>query len=262
MQVANFECKLAQAQLQRYLAGAAMSPDALTALEEHLLECSDCQAMLSQVNQPEAPAPTPAPFPDSPVQAPVAQTAAEPRKELTLRIPSLRGLIESAVGKTPGKGKTLALTAALAVMLVLMSTIAKDPTRLLGERANDGTPRTVASSVTEKPDTTTQPVHSAIKLEEKQFAPKPAAAPKPVTAAEPIATPTPVKAIAKPMSKAKQAAKPRASVRKSAQRIQRKPTPRAAVRTRARPAPTRTTQRPTPNSGGITIYDAEGNKIR
>ena len=43
MSVVELECQLAQAQLQRYLAGAGLEPDVKKGLEAHLTECEACR---------------------------------------------------------------------------------------------------------------------------------------------------------------------------------------------------------------------------
>jgi hypothetical protein len=44
MSVKNLECQIAKAQIGRYLAGDALSSEAVGQLEEHIAECDECQS--------------------------------------------------------------------------------------------------------------------------------------------------------------------------------------------------------------------------
>ncbi|RYG24519.1 hypothetical protein EON82_10465 [bacterium] len=48
MPVTDFECKIARGQIDRYLGGELLSPVALGGLEEHLAECAECKAIVSE----------------------------------------------------------------------------------------------------------------------------------------------------------------------------------------------------------------------
>src|SRR4051794_5108345 len=48
MQLQNFECQIAKAQIGRYLAGDALSDEAVHQLEEHIGKCADCKQNLAE----------------------------------------------------------------------------------------------------------------------------------------------------------------------------------------------------------------------
>lgn len=162
MQVKNIECQIAQAQLRRYLTGEELPNTIVTDLETHLRHCPECMAAAQTLRESlkgvlngkitgkpvaEAPASRPQPSVKAPTQA-LVKTPAD-----ILDQPDT----DFKPAKAPKKStmKTLAYSGALAVLLVLMSTVFKDPTTLFGPRANDSktdTPPAVASTA---PSTTT-----------------------------------------------------------------------------------------------------------
>jgi hypothetical protein len=48
MQVQNIECQIAKAQIGHYLAGAGLSEEAMSQLEEHISGCPECKAALAE----------------------------------------------------------------------------------------------------------------------------------------------------------------------------------------------------------------------
>ena len=48
MQLQNFECQIAKAQIGRYIAGDALSDEALTQLEAHVSKCAECRQNLAE----------------------------------------------------------------------------------------------------------------------------------------------------------------------------------------------------------------------
>ncbi|HVT11899.1 MAG TPA: zf-HC2 domain-containing protein [Fimbriimonadaceae bacterium] len=48
MQVQNFECQIAKAQIGRYVAGDRLSDEALEQLEAHITKCPDCKQSLAE----------------------------------------------------------------------------------------------------------------------------------------------------------------------------------------------------------------------
>lgn len=248
MELATFECKLAQLQLSRFQEGHPLSAEAIAALEEHLEACPLCQQSVAKKAEPapEAAAPTPT----------------EPVTEPNPVLPKL-AISKAILNAVPGRFRTLALAGLLGITLWAMSAISNDPTKLLGPRASalparDAAVREVASGVVVKPENKpmTEP-HLAIQLDQAKYtkpAPEPAqtSAPKPTAAsatAEPAAKPAAAPA-------AKPAAKPRVKPAAKARRA--KPVRRATT-TRRAPAPKPARK---PASSGIVIYDAEGKRIR
>lgn len=206
------------AQLKRYLNGSKLSDDALEALESHLVECPVCRlAVQAQKVNTE---------PVLPTQAVVQTPAPTVEKKSLLN----------------GHLKTLGLAIGLATVLVAMSMIANDPTKLFGDRLQDSkstskvNPNTpTAKRVESKPS---QPVKT-----EPVVGSAEASRPEPVKKPEPESTTPPVKPEPKspePTQQAKPAAKSKPRTR---------PTPR-------KPAP-----QPTSNASGIRVYDQNGNPI-
>jgi hypothetical protein len=102
MQVQNVECRLAQAQIARYLAGENLPDDTIQELERHLARCAGCREALAVRRQALVGSP-----------ARVAATAA-PRSAW---------------------GRTVAFSAALALVLVGMSFFPQLSAQLLGPKA-------------------------------------------------------------------------------------------------------------------------------
>ena len=156
MQVKNIECQIAQAQLRRYLTGEEMPNVIVTDLETHLRHCPECMSAAQTLREslksvlsgkitgkPEAPKQvlTPAALQDEVIT--LAETSSQ-------AVPIGRAVVQSPLNlldapdsdfrpkKAPRKSnlKTLLYTSALAALLVLMSTVFRDPTRLFGPRAS------------------------------------------------------------------------------------------------------------------------------
>jgi hypothetical protein len=138
MQVQSLECQLTQAQLKRYLAGQPMPEELLDQLERHLQSCPDClgeaKKMRSQMGGGVAAAEESKPSPMAAVMQQVRRAVERPTPATLLDPPGTDGMPPSLIEilKQP---KNLALSFALAIVLVLMSTVFRDPTGLLGARA-------------------------------------------------------------------------------------------------------------------------------
>lgn len=142
MPVQSIECLLTQAQIKRYLAGAEFSDELLAPLEIHLKACPDCMAEANRQRELLGGAPLEV------VHAVVASNGK------TNPISKLKGLFTSKappadpippIGENPYRDpisalrspKNLVMSAALAVVLVLMSTSMRNPTSVLGPRASE-----------------------------------------------------------------------------------------------------------------------------
>ncbi len=156
MAVKNLECQLAMAQLRRYLTGAALSDDALEALEQHLAECRDCQLEVAEKRQELAvknatvqpvhvATQSYAPQATIPTQAVVAipdntQVKAKPAKapavkeSIGMRLIQA-GLSQPWIEKIPGGARTFLLSTGLAGLLIAMSALAQNPRAWLGDTA-------------------------------------------------------------------------------------------------------------------------------
>ncbi|MEX2243461.1 MAG: hypothetical protein WD716_06395 [Fimbriimonadaceae bacterium] len=164
MQVKNIECQIAQAQLRRYLTGEEMPNNVVSELETHLKHCPECmdaaqtlreslKGVLSRkiAGKPEPKLPEPAP---RRTETPVVQRPAEPEEPAQAATHAVVQTPADILGQPDSdfkpanlkKGsnmKTLAYSGALALVLVLMSTVFKDPTMLFGPRASSIVPDTL-----------------------------------------------------------------------------------------------------------------------
>lgn len=238
MSVQNVECQIAQAQIGRYLTGGALSPEALEQLEGHIGECAACTEMLRQrreglqamlggqaaVEADPARRPTrPEPHP-----APTASLVGRLREQL----------IQAATAPAPDREgapdrrsflRPLALSGALAVVLVAMTVLSRNPNLVFGEKAAPPAKETAPA----KAPAVAQPA---------------ATAPKPV-ASTPATTP-----VVEPATSAPKPAPPAAA---KSNPPRNRPTPHPA-------APAKkpdTTPPPQPKHGSIRVYDANGNPI-
>ena len=225
MQTRNLECQLAMAQLKRYLSGAKLSDEAMEALESHVIECPTCQlAVQAQRAQNEQATPV------SPLTQAVVQTPAP--------------TAQSGKPILGGHLKTLGLSLGLATILIAMSMIANDPTKLFGDRLQS----TSNPKSTGKPNP--KPVAQA----------KPPEAPKPVVASAEV-TRVDEEPVDKPNSPQKSATVT------TQQELPRKPEPKVPEKPRRlaprskpshpKPAPRKATQ---PDSG-IKVYDQNGTPL-
>lgn len=248
MPAKDLECQLAMLQLSRYMNDIALSDAALEDLESHLAECAECQAevmrlRIAQLHEPE-PAPTHA------VVEEQQPTAAKPKAESRVAPAAAKLGILNRIHPNVRMG---VLSLALAGVLMTMSSVAKDPSKVFGPRASDlARPTTVAGSVVranpakptpviaELPNATTPPP-------EKREEPKREDPPK-AESAKPALTkssPAPVK----------RRTTPRRPVRRPTT-VAKRPTPTKSP-TPAKPAP-KPASRP---KGGIIVYDEKGNRI-
>ena len=220
MQTRNLECQLAMAQLKRYLSGSKLSDEALEALESHLVDCPVCRlAVQAQKVHTE---------PVLPTQAVVQTPAPTPEPK-----------------KAPLQGhlKTLALAVGLATVLIAMSMIANDPTKLFGERLQSST-KPPTTTVASKPQPTkSQPTKAETSSSDSVPTPvvgsaetsRPEPKPAPTTSVVEAAPEEPEpEATSKPIVRQKAKAKP----------VRRAP----AAKTQAVPS-------------GIKVYDPNGNPI-
>jgi hypothetical protein len=143
MPVQNLECQIHVVLMKRFLDGDELGPELQEQLEQHLKACPSCRAILENektsieevLDGPSAPAnPVMAwmqsVMPGSKTRSGYAVTDAHS----ALMAPTTvhRPAPGMAAFKNP---QVLMLSAALAVVLILMSTVFRDPTRFLGPKA-------------------------------------------------------------------------------------------------------------------------------
>lgn len=173
MPVQNIECQLAQGQINRYLAGDSLSEAALSQLEGHINECLECKAALdakrstlqsilgqtASAPQTEVPAPA-AKSPQKTLIDAIRSRAAEQKVETPKKkaIPT-HAVIDDRREPAATKSaytKPLIYSAGLAIVMIAMSTIMKDPTKMLGDRANKALPGPSVSAPANAPATSTK----------------------------------------------------------------------------------------------------------
>lgn len=160
MPVQSIECQLTQAQVKRYLAGADFPEAMLARIEIHLKACPDCMAEANRQRETlggsstevvQAVVETPVqPSPLDRIKALFQRPARQPDATLVGPVgtdPFAVGPVERL--KSP---KNLVLSLSLAAVLVLMSTVLKDPTALFGPRASSVTSTPPATSEEAAPE--------------------------------------------------------------------------------------------------------------
>lgn len=265
----NFVCQLVEAQMTRYLAGHALSDEALAQLDQHIASCPECKAVL-EVKKAEIlgvpDVPTSPPKPGAKIQHAVVNASSMVAVGVAPKPQNRRdgGTSGGTTGGTATKPKTqwavqwkpLALSVALAVVMVAMSLVAQNPTSVLGPRASSKLPETakpepVSAPVATEPLVAEGPVEPAPEPGTPEFiGPDAPAAGSPTfdTLAEYEASlepASPPPAEPEPEPAAPVAAQP-------------KPTPKRTVRRTPvrRPSPQPQNSRPT-----IRVYDAQGRPI-
>ena len=173
MQVANIECQIAQAQLRRYLTGEEMPNSIVNDLETHLRHCPDCMAAAQTLRESlkgvlqakitGKPVPS-VELPKATLRASVTEVREDeaPAKAVVqapadiLDAPDSQFKPKRTVSKS--QVRTLLYSSALAAILILMSTVFKDPTKLFGPRASSV--KTDTPPAIESPNTETVPAET------------------------------------------------------------------------------------------------------
>lgn len=249
MSVQNIECQIAQGQIGRYLTGGALSPEALDQLEGHIGECKACteflserrtglQAMLGDRAAVRAPGDS-KPLDPEPDPAPTGTLVGRLREQLiraaTAPPPQREGAPEGR-----SMAKPLLLSGALALVLVAMTILSKNPTLVFGEKAS----APIASAPTPSAAHAARPAAAKPPETSAQAKPSPSGAPE----KSPTPSPKQLNAATAPAPK-------------------KEALPRPIQRTRTKPAasarPTNELKAPPlkPQSGTIRVYDANGNVI-
>lgn len=271
MSVKNIECQLAEAQIGRYLSSGVMSPEALEQLEGHIAECAECtgflsekraglQAMLAGRSSAEAePRPRAASSPwtraTQPTHAAIhvedEESSEAPKANWLqrLRRPAIANLETGVESLEPAPAsktllKPLALSGALALVLVAMSFVSRNPNALLGEKVMPAT----------------QPAPSSVPA---KSTPTPVAATAPLVAATPDATSTPPEATSPPADSGSTAPtsptpEPKAEVVVAKPIAKRATTRRPTSTSRPSVAPSPAPANP---RGTIRVYDSQGNPV-
>lgn len=257
----NFVCQLVEAQMSRYLAGHPLSDEALAQLDQHIASCPECKAVLEAkkaeiLGVPAAPTLKPgATIQHALVDAPAAMAvgsavAPKPHHRRDAGTANAKPRTKWAV-----QWKPLALSVALAVVMVAMSLVAQNPTSVLGPKASTKLPEAAKPAPVPVPATTEQPVAEA----PIATAPEPGT-PEFVGPEAPAAGSPTFDTLAEYEASLGPASPPPAEPQPESAPVaaQQKPTPKRTVRRTPvrRPAPQPQNSRPT-----IRVYDAQGRPI-
>lgn len=190
MPVQTIECQLTQAQMKRYLAGADFPEAIVAALERHLKACPECMEEANKQRLALGGAPVEIAHAVVEESAPKGlagkakglfqRSAAKPvEAQPLIAAPGDSADTVSTLSflKTP---KNLVLSGSLAIVLVLMSTVLRNPTNLFGPRATAAlsTPPATSASSTADSSEAKDPAQDT----EKTSADEGTKAPEPETA--------------------------------------------------------------------------------
>ncbi|HTQ10479.1 MAG TPA: zf-HC2 domain-containing protein [Fimbriimonadaceae bacterium] len=185
MQLQNFECQIAKAQIGRFVAGDQLSEEALSQLEAHIAKCPDCQRSLAE--RREALQGMLAPKKSGP--------PSEGKKQIGIadfiksRLKSGKP-VQAAVTASPPKPSSFTKPAiyslALAAVLIGMSYMSRNIDSVMG-------PKAAATSVppAEPPKAVAQPARASHPIVPKPKTVTPPITPKPKANTKPAAKPKP-----------------------------------------------------------------------
>lgn len=166
MQVQELECQIAQAQTGRYLSGESLSDETIADLERHLAQCEQCRGAIAERRRslellmvgPRSEAVTPAKKSATfRLDRAVVEIPNQDRVPAAFTSRASTGVPDINLGAeselmAPAtflkrNAKTLAYSIALAGVLVAISFLIKDPTKLFGERVVDSKIHSAASAI-------------------------------------------------------------------------------------------------------------------
>lgn len=143
MQVKNFECQIARAQITRYLAGEPLTEDMIGQLEAHVAKCADCKQVLNERKMALQALVTPQPKKIYRTAVVEVEEDAEPeasaRQTLSQRLVGLLPKPKAESSKSLGKPAVYA--AGLAVVLIAMSYFSKNFGSIMGPKAAQTLPQ-------------------------------------------------------------------------------------------------------------------------
>ncbi len=148
MQVENFECQIARGQMARYLSGESLAPDVASELKTHIAGCTECaealeskRAVLQAMLGDKAVVAISVPDSEGDAQASQGASVRGPLMNLLLNRAGKAKLDSSGGSSTPAEGprpqavRVLVYSVALGAVVIGMSYLMQDPTRLFGEKA-------------------------------------------------------------------------------------------------------------------------------
>ncbi len=137
MQTENLECKIAQAQMGRYLGGEGLSNEAIANLELHVKSCAGCKEAIQarrKALESVLALPTIEEFPALNVSHPEIKPQGMPWVDAIRRMLAPK---EDSDNPKKRNWRTPAYAGGLMAVLLVMSNMAKEPTKVFGNRAID-----------------------------------------------------------------------------------------------------------------------------
>ncbi len=164
MPVETIECQIVQAQLGRYLSGESFSHEAMRQLEDHIADCQICRqevavrrASLQSLLGPSTPE---AGRPEALIGALRESQAASTKTIPTHAV--VEQVVPESVSLSPKRfSKPAMFGSALAVVLIAMSYIGRNPTSIFGGRAAESTTLTAPAATVPAPAAALAPAPAA-----------------------------------------------------------------------------------------------------
>lgn len=148
MQSENLECKIAQAQMGRYLGGEGLSNEAILNLELHVKSCTPCKEAIQarrKALESVLALPTIEDFPALNVSHPEIKPAGMPWVDAIQRMPT----VKKETGDPKKRSwRTPVMAGGLMAILFVMTNMAKEPTRMFGDRVITSNPNLVSTPPT------------------------------------------------------------------------------------------------------------------
>ena len=158
MQLQNFECQIAKAQIGRYVAGDILSEEALQQLEAHVWKCPDCKQNLAERRATLQAMLTPN-------QESGTETSTKTKFDLASFIKSrvrtkqpVQAAVQLPTTKPTAFTKPAMYSIALGAVLIGMSYVSKNMTSVLGPKAADS----ASHAAVTPPEKVTPPVMATL----------------------------------------------------------------------------------------------------
>lgn len=268
MQELNLECQLAQVQIKRYLAGETLPEVLLNDLTSHIAECKDC-AELAEQQKDE-------------LRALISPEEEQPAKQSLLD--RLRALLLGLVARqAPESGdenasgllqklkqnKPVVLSCALAVVLIVMATIAGNPTTLFGPKVAAAEEKSEEKKDEASQDASDDPVDSVAQSDGSSESIDAENSDEEASTADGEEPPSDVRGGMEEKLIIARSGQPELSVEASPTQPTKQPAKRSTAPPRStsststqRPAAAERKEPPKEPKVQVTVYDSEGNPIK
>ena len=239
MQVQNFECQIAKAQIGRYVAGDILSEETMEQLEAHVAKCPDCKQNLAERRAVlQAMLTTDEPKPANQQESPQKNfDLADFIKSKIQSKQPVQAAVQVESVKTASFTKPALYSLALGAVLIAMSYVSKNMGSVLGPKAVD------APAVMKKP---------AAAIPTNRIA-KPEPKPNPAKSVGPVKSP-PLKSASETI-----AANSTPAITKKHKLVltKKSPKPKAKKEARSKHSHSRSRKTPRPATNSVHIYNPE-----